>query len=51
MDQAGFADVRRTLVIGLFSEYTGYREGPRPAPPGPPRKPDRDNFFVRRMDR
>jgi demethylmenaquinone methyltransferase/2-methoxy-6-polyprenyl-1,4-benzoquinol methylase len=51
MDQAGFADVRRTLVIGLFSEYTGYKEGPRPTPPGPPRKPDRNNFFVRRMDR
>jgi demethylmenaquinone methyltransferase/2-methoxy-6-polyprenyl-1,4-benzoquinol methylase len=51
MDEAGFADVRRTLVIGLFSEYMGYKEGPRPTPPGPPRKPDRNNFFVRRMDR
>lgn len=51
MDQAGFTEVRRTLVIGLFSEYTGHKEGPRPAPPGPPRKPDRNNFFVRRIDR
>jgi len=51
MDEAGFEDVRRTLVIGLFSEYTGYKKGPRPTPPGPARKPERNNFFVRRMDR
>jgi demethylmenaquinone methyltransferase/2-methoxy-6-polyprenyl-1,4-benzoquinol methylase len=51
MDDAGFVEVRRTLVIGLFSEYTGFKEGPRPTPPGPPRKPERSDFFVRRMDR
>jgi demethylmenaquinone methyltransferase/2-methoxy-6-polyprenyl-1,4-benzoquinol methylase len=51
MDEVGFVDVRRTLVIGLFSEYTGYKAGPRPTPPGSPRAPERSNFFVRRMDR
>jgi demethylmenaquinone methyltransferase/2-methoxy-6-polyprenyl-1,4-benzoquinol methylase len=51
MDEVGFVDVRRTLVIGLFSEYTGYKTGPRPTPPGPPRAPERSNFFVRRMER
>ena len=51
MDDAGFVEVRRTLVIGLFSEYTGFKEGPRLTPPGPPRKPERSDFFVRRMDR
>jgi demethylmenaquinone methyltransferase / 2-methoxy-6-polyprenyl-1,4-benzoquinol methylase len=51
MDDAGFEEVQRALVIGLFSEYTGRRPGPRRAPSGPARKRDRDNFFVRRMGR
>jgi demethylmenaquinone methyltransferase/2-methoxy-6-polyprenyl-1,4-benzoquinol methylase len=51
MDEAGFVDVRRALVIGLFSEYTGYKPGTRPTPPGPARKPERSNFFVRKMER
>lgn len=51
MDEVGFLDVRRTLVIGLFSEYTGYKAGPRPTPSGSPRAPERSNFFVRRMER
>jgi demethylmenaquinone methyltransferase/2-methoxy-6-polyprenyl-1,4-benzoquinol methylase len=51
MDEVGFVDVRRTLVIGLFSEYTGHKTGPRPTPPGPPRAPEPSNFFVRRMER
>jgi demethylmenaquinone methyltransferase/2-methoxy-6-polyprenyl-1,4-benzoquinol methylase len=51
MDGAGFVDVQRTLVIGLFSEYTAFKPGPRPISPGPPRRPDRSNFFVRKMQR
>jgi demethylmenaquinone methyltransferase/2-methoxy-6-polyprenyl-1,4-benzoquinol methylase len=48
MDEAGFVDARRTLVIGLFSEYTAFRPGPRSVPA---RKPERSNFFVRRFER
>jgi demethylmenaquinone methyltransferase/2-methoxy-6-polyprenyl-1,4-benzoquinol methylase len=51
MDEAGFVDVQRALVIGLFSEYTGYKAGPRPTPPGSARAPERSNFFVRKMER
>jgi demethylmenaquinone methyltransferase/2-methoxy-6-polyprenyl-1,4-benzoquinol methylase len=51
MDEVGFLDVRRALVVGLFSEYTGYKAGPRPTPPGSPRVAERSNFFVRRMER
>jgi demethylmenaquinone methyltransferase/2-methoxy-6-polyprenyl-1,4-benzoquinol methylase len=48
MDEAGFEDVRRALVIGLFSEYTGVRPGAaRTAVP----RVDRNNFFVRRLER
>jgi demethylmenaquinone methyltransferase/2-methoxy-6-polyprenyl-1,4-benzoquinol methylase len=50
MDDAGLEDVQRTLVIGLFSEYTGRRSGPR-RPPGRRARPERSNFFVRRMER
>ncbi len=51
LEGAGFEDVRRTLAVGLFSEYTGRKPGPRKVSPGPPPKQDRDNFFVRRMRR
>lgn len=51
LDRSGFEDVRRTLAIGLFSEYTGRKPGPIQVPVGPARREDRDNFFVRRMTR
>ncbi len=51
LDGAGFEDVRRTLAIGLFSEYAGRKPGPCQVPVGPPRRAERDNFFVRRMAR
>jgi demethylmenaquinone methyltransferase/2-methoxy-6-polyprenyl-1,4-benzoquinol methylase len=51
LDDAGFAEVRRLLAVGLFSEYTGRKAGPCQVPVGPSRKQDRDNFFVRRMAR
>ncbi len=51
LDGAGFEDVRRTLAVGLFSEYTGRKPGPRRVTLGPPPKQDRDNFFVRRVSR
>jgi demethylmenaquinone methyltransferase/2-methoxy-6-polyprenyl-1,4-benzoquinol methylase len=51
LDDAGFEEVQRTLAIGLFSEYTGRRPGPRRETSGPGRKPDRNNFFVRRIGR
>lgn len=46
LGEAGFEDVRRLLSIGLFSEYTGCKPGPRRAGPRPV---ERSNFFVRRM--
>ncbi len=48
LDEAGFEDVQRTLAIGLFSEYTGCKPGPRRAAPRPQA---RSNFFVRRIER
>ena len=51
LDGAGFEDVRRTLAVGLFSEYTGRKPGPCRGPSHPPRTQDRDNFFARRMTR
>jgi demethylmenaquinone methyltransferase/2-methoxy-6-polyprenyl-1,4-benzoquinol methylase len=48
MDAAGFVEVRRTLVIGLFSEYTALKPGPRAVPARPP---ERSNFFVRNLER
>ncbi|MGE5235022.1 MAG: class I SAM-dependent methyltransferase [Acidobacteriota bacterium] len=48
LERAGFVNVRWTLVIGLFSEYTGARPGPgvaaTPVPGG-------GNFFERVMPR
>jgi demethylmenaquinone methyltransferase/2-methoxy-6-polyprenyl-1,4-benzoquinol methylase len=51
MDEAGFVDVRRTVAIGLFSEYTGHTPGPAPAILAQSAKAERNNFFVRRMER
>lgn len=51
LDGAGFEDVRRTLAIGLFSEYTGRKPGSCRIPPDPESQHDRDNFFVRKMNR
>lgn len=51
MDDTGFEEVQRTLAIGLFSEYTGCRPGPRRVPPGPASRPERSSFFLRRVDR
>ncbi len=51
LDGAGFEAVGWTLVIGMFSEYTGRKPGPDRAPRRPERKPERSNFFVRRMER
>jgi demethylmenaquinone methyltransferase/2-methoxy-6-polyprenyl-1,4-benzoquinol methylase len=51
MDEAGFVDVRRTVAIGMFSEYTGHTPGPRPPALGQAANPERSNFLVRRMER
>lgn len=51
LDGAGFEEVRRTLAVGLFSEYTGRKPGPSQVPAGPERQPESDNFFARRMMR
>jgi demethylmenaquinone methyltransferase/2-methoxy-6-polyprenyl-1,4-benzoquinol methylase len=52
MDEAGFVDVRRTVAIGMFSEYTGHTPGPRRSlGQAAKTKTERSNFFVRRMER
>jgi len=51
LDEAGFVDVRRTVAIGMFSEYTGHTPGPRAPELAQLAKPERNNFFVRRMER
>ena len=51
MDDTGFEEVQRTLALGLFSEYTGCRPGPRRVPPGPASRPERGSFFLRRVER
>jgi demethylmenaquinone methyltransferase/2-methoxy-6-polyprenyl-1,4-benzoquinol methylase len=48
LEEAGFEDARRLLSIGLFSEYTACKPGPRHAGPPPV---EHSNFFVRRMER
>jgi demethylmenaquinone methyltransferase / 2-methoxy-6-polyprenyl-1,4-benzoquinol methylase len=51
LDEAGFEGAKRTLAIGLFSEYTARRPGRPGEPVRPLPLPDRDNFFVRRIKR
>ncbi|MFI5165101.1 MAG: class I SAM-dependent methyltransferase [Thermoanaerobaculales bacterium] len=49
LDEAGFVEVRRTLAIGLFSEYTGRKPGGLAT--ANPAMRERGNFFVRPIDR
>jgi demethylmenaquinone methyltransferase/2-methoxy-6-polyprenyl-1,4-benzoquinol methylase len=51
LDEAGFAAARRTLVIGLFSEYSARRPDPDAPPEASPREKERSNFFVRHIKR
>ncbi|MCU0291532.1 MAG: class I SAM-dependent methyltransferase [Thermoanaerobaculaceae bacterium] len=47
LSAAGFVRVRRTLALGLFSEYTGQAPGPGVAPVGDEDRRVRGNFFER----
>jgi len=51
LDEAGFLASERTLVIGLFSEYTARKPDPDGGPVPPPGAAGEDSFFVRRIAR